>query len=262
MPLKITFIKIFTFILIGSFLTSCGSHKDLVYFQTDASDSTSINKSFTPVFKVDDFLSVTVSAEDVESAIPFNFPNLGMREPINFTYTAGTPVLNGYLVDETGHIDLPVIGKVQVAGKNRMELTNALQEIYKGYLNKPVVNIQIRNFKVTVLGDVTRPGTFVIPNERLTIIEALGLAGDLKITGVRNNVLVIRDREGVKTEYRLDLTGSDFLYSPAYYLEQNDVVYVEPNITARSQASLWRSTGGLFISLTSLIVTTVILITN
>lgn len=262
MPIKINLFKYFVILLVGILLTSCGSRKDLVYFQTAANDSVSTNKSFTPVFKVDDFISVTISAEDVESATPFNFPNLGMREPINFTYTTGTPVLNGYLIDETGHVDLPVIGKVHVAGKSRMEVTEELQKIYKEYLNKPVVNIQIRNFKVTVLGDVARPGTFVIPNERFTIIEALGLAGDLRMTGLRNNVLVIRDREGVKTEYRINLTSSDFLHSPVYYLEQNDVVYVEPNITARSQAAFWRSTGGLFISLTSLIVTTVVLVTN
>ncbi|HNQ20114.1 MAG TPA: SLBB domain-containing protein, partial [Bacteroidales bacterium] len=135
-----------------------------------------------------------------------------------------------------------------------------LENKYANYLQHPIVNIHIENFKITVLGEVNHPGTFKIPNERITILEAIGLAGDLKIAGERKNVLVIRDNDGIKTEYRVDLTSTDILYSPVYYLEQNDVVYVEPNYTARRQATVWRTEGSLFISLTSLIVTTLSII--
>ncbi|MDX1653554.1 MAG: polysaccharide export protein, partial [Brumimicrobium sp.] len=124
------------------------------------------------------------------------------------------------------------------------------------------VSIQIQNFKVTVLGDVQSPGTFTIPNERITIIEAIGIAGDLKMTGNRKNLLVLRDRNGVKTEYRIDLTSKNVLNSPVYYLEQNDVIYVEPNAAARSTGTFWRTSGGIIISLTSLVITTVVLITK
>ncbi len=235
----------------------------MVYFQTAGADTTAIAPTnYTPFFKTDDFLSIVVTAEDPETAIPFNFPSAGVREPINFSYTSGTPSRTGYLVDEEGKVDLPIIGKIYLAGLTRMEATKTLQEKYLEYLKHPVVNIQIQNFKVTVLGEVARPGTFQIPNERITLLEAIGLAGDLRITGERNNVLVIRDRNGNKTEYRVDLTTKDVLSSPVYYLEQNDVVYVEPNSASRSQGTLWRSAGPLFISLTSLVITTIVLLTR
>jgi polysaccharide export outer membrane protein len=103
---------------------------------------------------------------------------------------------------------------------------------------------------------VRNPGTYKIPNERMTILEAIGLAGDLRMTGNRKNVLVIRDENGKKTEYRIDLTSKELFSSAAYYLTQNDVIYIEPNVTARSESTLWRTAGPIFISLTSLVVTT------
>ena len=119
------------------------------------------------------------------------------------------------------------------------------------------LQIQILNYKVSVLGDVKLPGTYKIPNERITLLEALGLAGDLNITGNRKNVLVIRDDNGTKTEYRIDLTKKDFLASPAYYLTQNDGVYVEPSRAARSNSTMWKTSGSIFISTAALIITTV-----
>ena len=262
---KTPFIQLTVFALLSFVLmTSCNTHKKMVYFQGVSQDSIQSQSSYTPVFKPDDFLSIVVTAEDPETAVPFNFP-------IQFTqvsggggagYTQGRPSQVGYLVDDEGYIELPVIGKVQVGGKNRRTVKEELKQQYNKYLNGPVVNIQIQNFKVTVLGDVQNPGTFQIPNERITILEALGIAGDLEMTGERNNVLVIRDRNGKKTEYRVDLTSKEVLSSPVYYLEQNDVVYVEPNSASRSTGTFWRTSGGIIISLTSLVITTVVLITN
>jgi polysaccharide biosynthesis/export protein len=243
-------------------LASCSTKKSMVYFQNSTTENTIGDANFTPVFKTDDFLSIIVMAEDPESAIPYNFPSIGAREPINYGYTSGTPIRSGYLVDENGFVELPVIGKVKLAGMSRLDATELLKNRYSEYLKSPVINIQIQNFKVTVLGDVSKPGTFHIPNERITLLEAIGIAGDLKMTGIRKNVLVIRDRDGVKSEYRIDLTSKNFLTSPVYYLEQNDVVYVEPNNASRSQGTLWRSAGPLFISLTSLVITTVVLLTR
>ena len=108
----------------------------------------------------------------------------------------------------------------------------------------------------------TRPGTFRIPNERITLLEAIGLAGDLNMSGKRQNVLVIRDNNGIKTEHRIDLTSKDLFTSQVYYLEQNDVVYVEPNAAARSNGTIWRTSGTIFISLTSLVVTSIALISK
>jgi polysaccharide biosynthesis/export protein len=255
------FKHIIALLLLATLAVSCSTRKKMVYFQTAGADSTAAAPAnYTPVFKTDDFLSIVVTAEDPETAIPFNFPTGGFQQGMIGGYVQGVPVRTGYLVDAKGNVDLPIIGKINVAGKDRMSLGEELQEKYNEYLKHPVINIQIQNFKVTVLGEVARPGTFQIPNERITLLEAIGLAGDLRITGERNNVLVIRDRNGVKTEYRLDLTTKEVLTSPVYYLEQNDVVYVEPNSASRSQGTLWRSAGPLFISLTSLVITTIVLI--
>ena len=241
-------------------ITSCSTREKIVYFQDEVSDSLKVCQSnYTPIFKADDFLSVLVTADDPEAATAFNFPQ-GTQQNFNNGYIVGNPSMVGYLVNSNGEIKLPVIGTVKVAGLNRMIATSLIEEKLKEYIKNPVVNIQIQNYKVTVLGDVRNPGTFKIPNERMTVLEAIGLAGDLKMTGSRKNVLVIRDENGKKTEYRLDLTSRSLFSSPAYYLTQNDVVYVEPNTTARSESTLWRTTGPIFISLTSLVVTTATLL--
>lgn len=240
-------------------LVSCKTKEKLVYFQTGQADSNAVNSNYTPVLKTDDFLSVLVTSDDPEAAVPFNFPT-GTQQNFNNGYIIGNPASVGYLIDVNGEIKLPIIGSVRVVGLNRMEATQLIENRLQEYIKNPVVNIQIQNYKVTVLGDVKSPGTFKIPNERMTVLEAIGLAGDLKMTGNRKNVLVIRDENGKKTEYRLDLTSKEIFSSPAYYLTQNDLVYVEPNTTARSESTLWRTTGPIFISLTSLVVTTVTLL--
>lgn len=247
-------------LLLVGLQTSCGTRKKMVYFQ-EKSDSVARQNAahFTPVFEVDDLLQITITAEDPEAAKAFNqIPTTPTSA--NNGYLTGVPANTGYLVDATGNIHLPVLGKLAVAGKNRMEVVDSIQQRLVGYLKNPTVQIQIQNFKITVLGGVQNPGTFKIPNERITVLEALGLAGDLKITGVRKNVLVIRDSLGIKKEYRIDLTKNEVFMSPAYYLKQNDVVYVEPNAAGRSEGTVWRTTGSIFISITSLVVTSIALI--
>jgi len=241
------------------FLTSCHTHKKLVYFQNEIGGEGHTN--YTPTLKADDFVSIVVSGEDPEAVAAFNLPvAVGISTSANSGYTQGNPEKMGYLIDANGHVQLPVLGNIALAGMNRMEATTLLQEKLSAYLNNPVVNIQILNFKVTVLGEVGKPGTFKVPNERITLLEAIGLAGDLKITGVRKNVLVIRDNQGEKQEFRVDLTDNTLFNSPVYYLQQNDVVYVEPNTASRSNSTIWKTTGSVFISLTSLVITTVALI--
>lgn len=252
-------------LLITLLLASCGSKKRLVYFQGEDSIGEATT-TYAPVFKADDYVSVVVTADDSESAVPFNFPQeiVGQNQMRmgGGGMQLGMPVTNGYLVDDEGFIDLPVIGKTQVAGLNRKELKAALRQQYEQYLTNPIVNIKILNFRVTVLGDVKQPGVKIIPNERISIVEAIALAGDLNPTAVRNNVLVIREREGVRSEFRVDLTSKSALTSPVYYLEQNDLVYIEPNLAARTQGTFWRSTLPTVISLATVAVTTVLLILN
>jgi polysaccharide export outer membrane protein len=244
-------------------LNSCKTREKLVYFQTASTDSNSVAPgNYTPVFKTDDFLSIVVSGEDPDAALPFNLPVTAEVGGMRGGYVAGIPARTGYLIDALGNVNLPFIGSVHLAGLNRMEASALLQTKLKEYLSNPIVHIQIQNYKVTVLGDVRTPGTYIIPNERITVLEAIGLAGDLRLTGLRNNVLVIRDENGKKTEYRLDLTSKSVFASPAYYLTQNDVVYVEPNPAARTESTLWRTTGSFFLSITTLVITTITLITR
>lgn len=238
--------------------TSCRTGERVIYFQDSKSDSLTVSTpGFTPVFKVDDFLSIVITTADPESAQIYNLPTTTAS---NQGYSIGNPAPYGYLVNSRGDISLPVLGSIHVAGKNRMELETEIKTLLEGQLKNPTVQIQILNFKVTVLGDVKSPGTFKIPNERITLLEAIGLAGDLRMSGERKNVKVIRDSSGVKTEYRIDLTTKEIFSSPAYYLQQNDVVYVEPNAAARTEGTLWKTTGAIFISISSLVITTISII--
>lgn len=241
-------------------LFSCKSREKLVYFQ-NYTEVESKSSGYTPVLQVDDFLSVVVTSIDPETVEIFN-TTVGNSPMGQNGYTQGAPAPIGYLVDSEGNINLPVIGLFHIAGLNRKEAILQLQDTLSTYAKDPIVQIQILNFKITVIGDVARPGTYKIPNERITILEAIGLAGDLKMTGKRQNVLVIREENDKKIEYRVDLTSSNVFSSPVYYLKQNDVVYVEPNFTALSQASFLRSASGVFISTTSLIITIITLLTR
>lgn len=255
----ITSISILVFLVL---LSSCATRSRMVYFQTEYKDSLEIeNSQYTPTLKTDDFLSIIVTANDPESAVPFNYPSSGIRQA-NQGYKQGYPARKGYLIDAEGIVNLPVLGKIKLGGLSRAKATDLLEKKLENYLKNPVVNIQIQNYKITVLGDVTSPGTFNIPNERITLLEAIGLSGDLSITGRRKNILVIREENGIKKQYRIDLTTDEILTSPIYYLKQNDVVYVEPNNAKRSQGSFWRSSGGILISLTSLIITTISIISK
>jgi len=255
---KFLYLSFLTILLIS--MVSCKTHEKLVYFQDgiSANDSSKATISqYKTVLKKDDLLAIIVTGDDPEAAIPFNLPiSMGVGAN-NSGYTSGNPERVGYLIDENGAITMPFLGSVQLSGLSRSEAILHIQKRLAKYVNHPVVTVQILNYKITVLGDVKKPGTFKVPNERITLLEAIGLAGDLNITGNRKNVLVIRDHDGVKEEYRIDLTASALFSSPVYYLEQNDMVYVEPNGTARLRSSLFVTTTGIFVSLTSLIITTI-----
>lgn len=198
---------------------------------------------------------------DEQAVKPFNLPASPLSQNLG-GYTQGTPSPPGYLIDFDGNIDFPVVGKVKLGGLTRNEAIQILKEKIGPYLNNPTILVRILNYKVTVLGEVGHPGTFTIPNERITLPEALGIAGDLLISGVRKNVLVIRDVDGKKTETRVDLTSKELFSSPVYYLQQNDVVYVEPNRAKINSTVVNPSNVSLIISIVSLFVTMVILVKN
>jgi polysaccharide export outer membrane protein len=245
--------KIISF-LFAILLFSCASRKDVVYYQNI--DGLQNQKSNTYEIKIqpDDLLMIIVSAEDPEIAMPFN---LGSTSGSNAT--SGQQTIQSYLVDSSGHIDFPILGKLKISGLTRSEVLQMLQDKIAVYIKKPIVNLRIMNFKVSVQGEVNSPGTYPVASDRITLIEALTMAKDLTIYGKRNNILIIREIDGVKSYNRVDITTSDFIHSPFYYLAQNDVVYVEPNKTKINGAAIGPNTG-VIISISSLLITLITLI--
>ncbi|MFY9243731.1 MAG: polysaccharide biosynthesis/export family protein [Polaribacter sp.] len=248
--------KIFKFqiITILLFFASCVSKKDIIYFQNDEIDQSKVSNSYKTIIKPDDVLQITITALDVEAVRPFNLAAVTYSTSSNSAI--GVAQQQTYLVDTNGEIDFPVLGKLKIGGLTRDELIDFLKEkLEPDYILNPNINVRIANYKVTVLGDVARPGSYPIPNERITILEAIGLAGDLNLSGQRNNVMVHREEEGKKVQYQVDLLSKEIFTSPVYYLQQNDVVYVEPNYakiqsaSANSNTSLIISISGVIISL-------------
>ena len=240
------------------FFFSCANKKKIIYFQGDKDISADTLARFSSQINTDDLLSIVVMGLDAEAVKPFNLSTYGQQQD----KTQDVSVWRGYLVDAGGEIDFPVIGRVKLAGLTRAEATELLKTRLKDYIREPMVNIQIINYKVTILGDVNRPGVYTIPNERVTLIEAIGLAGDLNITAKRKNILVIRDKNGRKTETRVDLTTKDIFNSPVFYLQQNDVVYVEPNRSKKNGAVVNATGVTILISLTTLLITLTSLLTR
>ena len=227
------FNRFFLFFLVATFLLSCGASKEeVVYFQDISNFETQVNtNTVITKFKVDDLIGIYVSSLNPETSAPFN---LFRGDPRSSSRAEQVD----YLVDQAGEIDFPVIGKLKVVGLSPDELRILLRDRLSEYLKDPIINIGLRNFTVTILGNVNNPGTYPVSGEQITILEAIGLAGDLAITGVRDNVLVIRDYTGTKVYNRIDLTSKNMTKSPVYYLTQNDVVYVEPNKRGISQSAL------------------------
>ncbi|HDZ03934.1 hypothetical protein LCGC14_0198920 [marine sediment metagenome] len=251
--LKANFRHYIMLLVLGVIVTSCASKKDVVYFQ-DAQEYETIisDNSHVNTFKIDDVVSINVSTLDAEASLPFNV--------FKGVITNGSrPEQLDYIIDKKGNIDFPVLGEVNLLGLTPEETKKMLKEKLQPYLKDPIINIRLVNFSVTVLGQVNTPGTYSVNGEQITVLEAIGLANDLNIKGMRKNVLVIRDFNGTKVYTRIDLTTKDALNSPVYYLTQNDVVYVEPNNSAIKTSSL-DSRAGIAISVASLLITTTILL--
>ena len=234
-------------------ITSCASRKEVVYFQDTGNFETIVNNNdFVSKFKVDDLVSIHVSSLNPEASAPFNL----FRGAAEGGFSAEQV---DYLVDQAGEIDFPVIGKLKIEGLSPDELRILLRNRLSDYLKDPIINIRLRNFTVTILGEVNRAGTYPVSGEQITILEALGLAGDLTLRGVRENVLVIRDFNGTKVYTRINLTSKNMVKSPVFYLTQNDVVYVEPNKSGITASSL-DNRANIAISIASVLITSTVLI--
>ena len=240
-------------------ITSCASRKEIVYFQKDQVDQSKTNTTYKTVFKADDLLQITISALDLEAVKPFNLPAVTFATTTD--RAVGTPQQQTYLIDNEGFIDFPVLGRLKLAGLSRTEAIELLKnKLSPDYVKNPTINIKITNFSITVLGDVKMPGRFTIPNERISVLEAVGLAGDLNMSGIRT-IEVKREENNEIKSYKLDLRSNEVFNSPAYYLQQNDVVYVEPNRSSSQDAAYNKNTG-LFISLGSVIISLISILTR
>lgn len=246
-------------------MNSCVSRKEITYFQGLENIDTTLkaDQKNSLEIKPNDLLTISVSAPEQAAAMPFNLPVVGMPQSgLGESLTiGGRQQLQTYLVDSDGNIEFPILGTIMVEGINRQELSAKLRKQINEYVKDPIVNVRIVNFQVSVLGEVNRPGTFDVRDEYLSLPKALGLAGDMSIYGRRDNVLVMREENGKKTYAYLDLSDADIVNSPYYYLQQNDVVYVEPNGAQRQSASYNRN-AGVYISIASVLISVIVLITK
>jgi len=223
----------FLFLASVLILVGCTSQKKIAYFSgVDSNSAESINKSFKTIHEAricaGDMLSITVMGLDPEAVAPFNLPLVSYASPGTKQLYAA-PSLQAYLVDINGEINFPIIGQMNLAGLTKSEAIKFISEKLVPYLQNSIVMIQFMNYQITVLGEVARPGQYSISNERVTILDALGLAGDMTIYGMRNNVLITRENNGKLEFVRLNLNTDEAFRSPYFYLQQNDVIYVEPN---------------------------------
>lgn len=250
---KITLLIVFLFF---SLIYSCKAPEDIVYFQnTKNLEEIKLSNKFESIFKLDDIISISVSAPDMDTAKPFNLlqgTSLNSSEGGSSTSEIQSPT---YLIDTHGNIQFPVLGEIKVVGLTRIQVKELIKLKLKTYINDPIVSVRLHNFKITILGDVTNPGSHIISNDRITIIDALGMAGDLTIKGKRKNIMVIRENDGFMTYHKLDITSKNIFNEPAYYLTQNDIVYVEPN-KSRIRSSLTNDNNlALIVTVVGLLVT-------
>ena len=244
--------------LAGTLLSGCSSYKKVPYMQ-DPETVNTYGKEI-PLYDAKimpkDLLSITVSTTDPQAAAPFNLTiQTNTTANLNLQYTTSQAAIQQYLVNNQGEIDFPVLGKLKIGGMTKNEAENMIREKLQPYLKEtPIVTVRMANYKISVLGEVKSPGTFTVSNEKVNVLEALAMAGDMTIYGVRDNVKLIReDAQGKREIVMLDLTKSDLVLSPYFYLQQNDILYVTPNKTVAKNSGIGNATT-IAISATSILV--------
>ncbi len=228
-------------IFISALFSSCGNVKNATYFNSSSSMTyTNDNQGLEPIIQKNDLLSITVSSANPEATEIFNLQNQVVAQ--SSTNAGNTTRASGYLVGQDGYIKFPILGDIVAAGKAKSELRKEITQtlIDKKLLIEPIVDIRYLNYKISVLGEVKNPSVLIIPNEKISLLEALGLAGDITIYGRRDNVTLIREENGIKRMRKIDLTTNAIFSSPYYYLQSNDIIYVEPNKAKVSSSTGYR----------------------
>jgi polysaccharide export outer membrane protein len=250
--------------VLSAMFVGCVTQKQMTYLSDANSEKAeSINADFHPqsemVIRPGDALTIFVSALDQEAVVPYNLPMVVYAKPGEVQPTT-TPSMQYYIVDEAGDIEFPILGKLHIAGLRRNEVEIFVKKELEKQVINPMVHVNLINAKVSVMGEVTRPGQIPITNGRITLLDALAAAGDLTPYGRRDNVLVSREVDGKMQMVRLDLRSADIYKSPYFFLQQNDVVYVSPNkvrAVSSTNAGLWFSMVSTVASAATVIVTIV-----
>ena len=253
--------NILSIAIITWLLTSCATKKEILYFQ-DADDYNNATVSYnSPTIQPNDILRITVGSLVEETAIPYNPP----RTVSSSTSGGNTGLvkLEGYLVSQDESINFPQLGEISTKGKTvkQLELEITQKLIDGGHLLNPTINVRLLNAKVTILGEVGNPGTYDFYEENLTLLQALGYAGDLTINGKRDDILLIRETDGIYTTAHLDITSASIMNTPYFYIKPNDVIMVNPNGPKVKSAGYVGNLGSLF-SVVSILLSTIIIITR
>ena len=254
-------------LLLPFLLTACQSYKKVPYFQNVevVNEAEQQEKLYDAKIMPKDLLTIVVSCTNPELAIPFNLTvasNAGIAVSTS-SYVTTQPVLQPYLVDNEGNINFPVLGELKLGGLTKREAEQLIIDKLKPYMKEtPIVTVRMVTYKISVIGEVTRPGTFTISNEKVNLLEALAMAGDMTVYGLRDNVKLIReDANGKQQIVTLDLNKAETILSPYYWLQQNDIVYVTPNKAKARNSDVGNSTS-LWFSATSILVSIVSLLVN
>lgn len=251
-------------LVVMSLFTSCQSYKKVPYLQDSevVEQATQQKNLYDAKIMPKDLLTIVVSCTSPELAVPFNL-TVATQNNVTISNTTSQPALQQYLVDNEGKINFPVLGELKVGGLTKKQAESMIVEKLKPYMKEtPIVTVRMVNYKISVIGEVARPGTFTISNEKVNLLEALAMAGDMTVWGLRDNVKLIReDADGKQEIVTLDMNKVETILSPYYWLQQNDIVYVTPNkAKARNSdignsTSLWFSATSILVSLASLLVT-------
>lgn len=254
----IKFIHVAALIIV--LFTSCASKKDILYFQDAANYTSSPVVYSSTMIQTNDILSITVSALVPETAIPYNIQTIGNTPTVTNIEILR---LQGYLVSSEGTIVFPVLGKIPVVKLSTSQLEEHLRNLLEegGHLVNPSVSIRLLNAKVTVLGEVRSPGTYTYAEQYLSLPQALGYAGDLTINGKRNDIVLIREINGIRTINQIDLTTTSWMKDPKYIIRQNDILIVNPNNTKIKSAGFLSSPLS-FLTIASFIMSSIILLTR
>ena len=246
-------------------LCGCNSYKKVPYLQNTCVKDNTLppHPMYDAKIMPKDLLTITVNTTDPEASAPFNL-TVQTNNNVSTVHTiTQQPSLQQYLVDNKGNIDFPVLGRIHVGGLTKNEAEDLIREKLKPYLEEtPIVTIRMVNYKISVLGEVNKPGTFTVNNEKVNVLEALAMAGDMTIWGLRDNVKLVRENTDGKREIIvLNLNKADIIGSPYYYMQQNDIIYVSPNKTKAKNSGIGQSTS-LWISGTSILVSLASLLVN